>query len=158
MVVRRSTCRHGRWNSDGDEPVVVHRRSAVSVSIFDGDWVGDQGREARANVEEPELQRNYDGVLEFVRRDLQARALDAVGHAKLWERPADADDGNRPRGVAFAVSHRADWDGFLRTMSAARKSSAAAGGPKAAATGRERRGIVDAGRRPAEASCASETG
>src|ERR1700731_1345277 len=88
--------------------------------------MGDQGWEAWADVEESELQRDHYGILEFLRCDLQSGALDAVGHAELWEGPADADDGNGPRGLASAVPQRADWRGVFQTMSAIRKTSAAA--------------------------------
>jgi hypothetical protein len=78
--------------------------------------VGGQGWKKSAHAEEPQLQRNYDGVLEFVRRDLQDGSLDAVGHTELRQRPANADHGHGAWSGAIAVPEGANRDGFFEAM------------------------------------------
>src|SRR4029077_851879 len=156
LVIRRFIGGHRRRNFDGDQPVVVDRRPAISISVFDGDWLGDQGREAQKDVEESQLQRNHHRVLEFLRCHLQARALDPVGHAQLRERAADANDGYRARRIAFAVSECADWSGFFQAMSAIRKSNGSVPKERLMAEGELRR-IVDTVLRLAKSIGVAET-
>ena len=65
-----------------------------------------------------------------------------MGHAELRQRAANANDGNRPRGVAFAVQKCADWGGVFQAMSAIRKAKTEAPKQQLMAE-RELRSIVD---------------
>src|SRR5882757_4999232 len=91
-----------------------------------------------------------------MRRDLQARALDALGYAQLRQRPADANDGNRPRGIAFAISQCTDRGGVFQAMSAIQKAKT--GVPKQQLMAeRELRSIVDTVLRLAKSIGVAET-
>src|SRR5438477_2560073 len=63
------------WNSDADEPLVVDRRQALQLSVWLRDWMGDQGRQARAHGEESVVLGHHDGLLEFAGCDLLARGV-----------------------------------------------------------------------------------
>src|SRR5215475_3160225 len=79
--------------------------------------MGNQRREESSHDQESQLQRNHYGILEFLRRDLFTRTLDALGHAKLRERPAHANDGNGAWGSPSPVSKRAHGNSVWRKMS-----------------------------------------
>src|SRR5579864_2874021 len=70
-----------------------------------------------------------------------------MGHAKLRQRPAYADDRHWPRRVAFALSQCADRSRILQPMSASAKAKKSSGTKGAAAAAlleeRELRRIVD---------------
>ena len=82
-----------------------------------------KGGKKDAHAEKSELQRDYHGILEWLRCHLLARALDPVGHAQLRQGPADANHGHRPRRFAGAVSQR-EGGGRVRKMTAAPCSAA----------------------------------
>src|SRR5260370_832168 len=84
--------------------------------------MGNQGWKKSSHAEESQLQRHHHGVLEFLRRHLQIRPLDFVGHAELRKRPAHADHGHRPWRIAVALPQRAHWNGFFQPMKPAAKS------------------------------------
>src|SRR5262249_18268680 len=39
--LRRTHCRYARRDPDGHEPVVVHRRPTLPISVFHGNWLGN---------------------------------------------------------------------------------------------------------------------
>src|SRR4029077_4191835 len=93
---------------------------------------------------------------------MQPRSLDAVGHAKLRERSADANHGHRTWCVSLAISQRAHWRGVLQTMKSRRKSSSTRSGSHARLdqqlTGeRDLRRIVDTVLRLAKSIGVAET-
>src|SRR5579862_2704610 len=84
-----------------------------------------------------------------------------MGHAKLRQRPAYADDGHWPRRVAFALSQCADRSRILQPMSASAKAKKSSGTKGAAAAAlleeRELRRIVDTVLRLAKSTDAEGT-
>ncbi len=69
-----------------------------------------RGRQEDAHAEESQLRRHHHGILEFAAMPSAApRILDALGHAQLRQRPADADHGHRPRRVAGALPQDQGW-------------------------------------------------
>ena len=99
-------CRDRSRHSHADESLVVDRRQALQLSVRLRDWMGDQGRQARADGEESVVFGDHDGVLEFAGCDLLARRVDAVGNSELRQGPAAAGNGNRTWGGAGAIP----WD------------------------------------------------
>ncbi len=73
--------------------------------------MGDQKREAGADVEESVVFGDHDRVLEFDGRHLLASGLDALGHAELWQGPTPAGNGDGARGESGAVSEDTGWVG-----------------------------------------------
>src|SRR3984957_16403271 len=59
LEIRRSDSGYRRCDFDGDESIVVHRRQALSFSVFYRNWMGDQGWQKRPHDQKPQLQRNY---------------------------------------------------------------------------------------------------
>src|SRR5690349_23584605 len=123
--------------------------------------MGSQRRQERPHAEESQLQRHHHGVLEFLRRYLQARRVDAVGHSQLWKRPAHADHGNGPRRLTVALPQREDRRGLRQMSKRNPKKHAALAAPSKAASQltseREVRRIIDTVLRLAESTDADET-
>src|SRR5260370_6483222 len=100
---------------------------------FKCDWSSDvcssdlnQRWKKSSHAEESQLQRHHHRVLEFLRRYLQTWPLDALGHAQLRKRPADANHGHGPWCVAGALPQRAHRDGLFQPMKPAAKSKKSA--------------------------------
>src|SRR6266702_2895963 len=122
--------------------------------------MGDQRRKESPHVEEPQLQRDHHGVLEFLRCYLQVRSLDALGHAQLRKRATHADHGHGPWRIAVAVPECSHRNGIFEAMKAAAKKKKASGTNAGAAEllhERELRGIVDTVLRLAKSTEAEET-
>jgi PmbA protein len=96
-----------------------------------------------------------------VRRHLQAGSLEALGNAELRQRPADADDGDRPWRVAGALPERAHRIGLLEPMKAPSKAKKEFSRKSAAGNGLlpegELRRIVATALRLAKSTEAEET-
>ena len=73
------------------------------------DRVGDQEGQTSANVEEPFVFGDHDGVLEFDGCNLLAAGLGIVGHSKLREGTATAGDGDGAWGESGALSEDSRW-------------------------------------------------
>src|SRR5439155_592741 len=126
-----------------DKSLLVHRRPPLPVSVFYRNRMGNQGREESPDAEESQLQRYHHGVLEFLRRYLQARPLDALGDAELRKRPAHADHGHGPRSLAGAFSQRAHRNGLFEPMKSAPTSKKASALASELLPEREPRRIAD---------------
>src|SRR5207245_492230 len=100
-------------------------------------------------------------VLEFLRRHLQIRPLDALGNTELRQGTAHADDGHGARSLASTLPERADRDGFRQHMKPPVKSRRAGSRDSAAATQllheRELRHLIDTVLRLAKSIGAEET-
>src|SRR5262249_36144588 len=116
-------------------------------------------RQEGANAEKSQLQRDHHGVLEFLRRHLLARALDALGHPKLRQGPAHANDGHRARSVAVALPQRAHRRGVLESMTTKRTKHSSAKGVsgQGLSSARELRELIATLLRLAKKSDADET-
>src|SRR5438552_13269630 len=119
--------------------------------------MGNQRRKESSHAEKSKLQRHHYGVLEFLRRHLQVRLLDALGHAQLWKGPAHANHGHRPRGLAGAFSQRAHWNGLFKPMKSATKSKRVSAFASELLPERELRRIADTVLRLAKSTAAEET-
>src|SRR5437773_2165711 len=89
-----------------DEPVVVDRRHAQELPVRLRDRVGDQGRPARADAEEPHVPGHHHRVLGKLRRHRRAGRMEGLGRAQLRQGPAHADGSRGPRGGARPVPQR----------------------------------------------------
>src|SRR6202022_486299 len=160
LVFRRSHRRHQRRDPYGDKSLLVHRRSPLSVPVFDRNRLGNQGRQENTHAQKSQLQRHHDGVLELLRRHLQVRSLDPVGHAQLWQGSADANHGHRPRRVALSFPQCAHRRRVLQIMTASRKSNGARSVKPAEShllPERDLCGVIDTVLRPARSIGGGET-
>src|SRR5438552_4552233 len=119
--------------------------------------MGNQRRKKSPHAEESQLQRHHHRVLELLRRDLQARSLDAVGHAQLRKGSAYANHGHGPRGFAGAFSQCAHWNGLFKPMKSATKSKKVSALASELLPERELRRIADTVLRLAKSTSAEET-
>ena len=70
----------------GDQSQLVHRRQALQLPVRLRNRLGDQGRQARAHAEEPNLQRHHHRVLECLRAPSPIATIGCCGAFRIAAR------------------------------------------------------------------------